>query len=99
MVSALGLNQMNIILINGHLKGSGELSRCTFFISENGAVEPEAGLSPEQLASEVKQLTRERDHLLAQTRKHSETLERKEMVVKTQYEEQLKESGIKISQV
>lgn len=70
-----------------------------FFISENVAVEPGTGLSHEQLASEVKQLTRERDHLLAQARKDSEALERKEMVVKAQYEEQLKESAINISQV
>lgn len=70
-----------------------------FTFSGNVAVEPEVGLSPEQLASEVKQLTRERDHLLAQARKDSEALERKEIVVKAQYEEQLKESAIKISQV
>ena len=56
-------------------------------------------MSHEQLASEVKQLIRERDHLLAQARKDSETLERKEIVIKAQYEEQLKESASKISQV
>lgn len=72
---------------------------CTYYISGNVAVEPEAGLSHEQLASEVKQLTRERDHLLAQARKDSETLERKEIVIKAQYEQQLEESVIKISQV
>jgi len=36
---------------------------------------------------------------LAQARKDSDTLERKEIVLKAQYEEQLKESAIKISQV
>lgn len=56
-------------------------------------------MSHEQLASEVKQLTRERDHLLEQARKDSKTLERKEIVIKAQYEEQLKESTNKISQV
>jgi len=75
----------------------------TFYISGNVAGEPEAALSHEQLTSEVKQLTRERDHLLAQARKDSETLERKEIVIKAQYEEQLeeqlKESANKISQV
>lgn len=70
-----------------------------FYISGNTAGEPEADLSHEQLASEVKQLTRERDHLLAQAKKDSETLERKEIVIKAQYEEQLKESADKISQV
>ena len=72
---------------------------CTFYISGNAAIESETGLSHEQLASEVKQLTRERDHLLAQAKKDSETLESKEIVIKAQYEEQLKESAEKISEV
>ena len=72
---------------------------CTFYISGSVAVEPEAGLSHEQLASEVKQLTRERDHLLVQARRDSESLERKEIVIKAQYEEQLEESANKVSQV
>lgn len=76
-----------------------EYPTITFYISGNIAGEPEAGLSHEQLASEVKQLTRERDHLLEQARKDSKTLERKEIVIKAQYEEQLKESTNKISQV
>lgn len=42
---------------------------------------------------------RERDHLLAQARKDSETLERKEVVIRAQYEEQLSDSAMKISQV
>lgn len=36
---------------------------------------------------------------MAQAKKDSETLERKEIVIKAQYEEQLKESADKISQV
>ena len=61
--------------------------------------QPQASLSYEQLVSEVKQLTKERDHLLAQARKDSETLERKEVVIRAQYEEQLNDSAMKISQV
>ena len=67
--------------------------------SENGDAEAEPGLSYQQLTSEVKQLTRERDHLLDQAKKDSETLEKKEMAVKVQFEEQLEESNNKISQV
>lgn len=75
------------------------LSKCTIYISGNVNGEAEAALSHEQLASEVKQLTKERDHLLAQAKKDSDNLERKEIVLKAQYEEQLKDSAIKISQV
>lgn len=70
------------------------------FFSENGLIEPEQELSDyQQLASEVKQLTAERDYLLAQARKESESLERKETVIKAQFEEQLQELANKISQV
>ena len=63
-------------------------------------IEPEPELSDyQQLASEVKQLTAERDYLLAQARKESESLERKETVIKAQFEEQLQELTNKISQV
>lgn len=63
-------------------------------------IEPEQELSDyQQLASEVKQLTAERDYLLAQARKESESLERKETVVKAQFEQQLQELSSKISQV
>ena len=63
-------------------------------------IEPEPELSDyQQLASEVKQLTAERDYLLAQARKESESLERKETVIKAQFEEQLQELANKISQV
>lgn len=63
-------------------------------------IEPEQELSDyQQLASEVKQLTAERDYLLAQARKESESLERKETVIKAQFEEQLQELANKISQV
>ena len=62
-------------------------------------IEPEQELSDyQQLASEVKQLTAERDYLLAQARKESESLERKE-TIKAQFEEQLQELANKISQV
>lgn len=56
-------------------------------------------MSHQQLTSEVKQLTRERDHLLEQARKDSETLEKKEMAIKVQFEEQVEEYSNKISQV
>lgn len=70
------------------------------FSSENGLIEPEQELSDyQQLASEVKQLTAERDYLLAQARKESESLERKETVIKARFEEQLQELANKISQV
>ena len=69
------------------------------YFLENGDAESEPGLSYQQLTSEVRQLTRERDHLLEQARKDSETLEKKEMAIKVQFEEQLKESSNKISQV
>ena len=63
-------------------------------------IEPEPELSDyQQLASEVKQLTAERDYLLAQARKESESLERKETVIKAQFEEQLQELANKISLV
>lgn len=63
-------------------------------------IEPEQELSDyQQLASEVKQLTAERDYLLAQARKESESLEREETVIKAQFEEQLQELANKISQV
>lgn len=63
-------------------------------------IEPEQELSDyQQLASEVKQLTAERDYLLAQARKESESLERKDTVIKAQFEEQLQELANKISQV
>lgn len=62
-------------------------------------IEPEPELSYQQLASEVKQLTTERDYLLAQARKECESLERNETVIKTQFEEQLQEFTNKISQV
>lgn len=63
-------------------------------------IEPEQELSDyQQLASEVKQLTAERDYLLAQARKESESLERKETVIKAQFEEQLQELANKISRV
>ncbi|XP_022793035.1 coiled-coil alpha-helical rod protein 1-like [Stylophora pistillata] len=69
-------------------------------ISDGGITEQhEASLSCEQLVSEVKQLTKERDHLLAQARKDSETLERKEVVIRAQCEQQLKDSAVKISQL
>lgn len=69
-------------------------------ISDGGITEQqEASLSCEQLVSEVKQLTKERDHLLAQARKDSETLERKEVVIRAQCEQQLKDSAAKISQL
>lgn len=61
-------------------------------------MEPEP-IAYQQLTLEVEQLTRERDHLLAQFRRDSETLERREMVIKVQFEEQLEEFTNKISQV
>ena len=61
-------------------------------------MEPEP-IAYQQLTLEVEQLTRERDHLLAQVRRDSETLERREMVIKVQFEEQLEEFTNKISQV
>lgn len=68
--------------------------------SEEGDIfESEPGLTYQQLASEVKQLTKERDHLLAQARKDSETLEKREMSVKAQFEEQLRESHKRILQL
>lgn len=70
------------------------------YFSEGGDIfESEPGLTYQQLASEVKQLTKERDHLLAQARKDSETLEKREMAVKVQFEEQLRESHKRILQV
>ena len=75
------------------------LSWCILNFSGEITEQPQASLSCEQLVSEVKQLTRERDHLLAQARKDSETLERKEVVIRAQYEEQLNDSAMKISQV
>lgn len=75
------------------------LSWCILNFSGEITEQPQASLSCEQLVSEVKQLTRERDHLLAQARKDSETLERKEVVIRAQYKEQLNDSAMKISQV
>ncbi|XP_068747912.1 coiled-coil alpha-helical rod protein 1-like [Montipora capricornis] len=66
---------------------------------KSDAVEAEPGFSNKQLALEVKQLTKERDHLLAQSRKDSETLERKEMELRAHFEEKLQEYTNKISQL
>ena len=70
-----------------------------YYFSESDAVEAEPGFSNKQLALEVRQLTKERDHLLAQSRKDSERLERKEMELRAHFEEKLQEYTNKISQV
>ena len=69
------------------------------YFSETGISEAEPGLSYQQLASEVKHLTNERDHLLAQSRRESEILERNKMALKAQFEEQLQQYTSRISQV
>ncbi|XP_067032627.1 coiled-coil alpha-helical rod protein 1-like [Acropora muricata] len=66
---------------------------------ETGISETEPGLSYQQLASEVKHLTNERDHLLAQSRRESEILERNKMALKAQFEEQLQQYTSRISQL